>query len=147
MNNKAQTKGIFMVLIGGAIAITIFALLFIYMLRGAQESYPTVTFNETQYQAFNQTNQIINLTQEMNDQFTSVDSAGTNVGDIINVVTTGGYNTLRIIGAVPAVYSNMIFAVATVVGIPIAIVNLIGFIVLAAILGLFILLVFRVYVS
>lgn len=144
---KGQTKGVFMVLLGGVIAITVFALLFIYMLRGAQQSYPSVTFNESQYQSFNQTTQIVNLTQQMNDAFTGINGSGTNVGDIINVVTTGGYNTLKIMGSVPAIYSGMMYSASIIIGIPVSIVSLVSFVVIAALLGLFILLVFRVYVS
>lgn len=146
-DRKGQAKGVFTILLGGAIAITVFALLFIYMLRGAQQSYPTVTFNESQYQSFNQTNQIVNLTQQMNDAFTGINSSGTNVGDIINVVTTGGYNTLKILGAIPAVYSGMMYSAALIIGVPVPIVSLVSFVVIAALIGLFILLVFRVYVS
>ena len=146
MFTKAQSKGMFMVIVGGAIAVTIFSLLFIYAFRSAQESIPALTFNESKYQQFNQTNKIINLTTQMNNAFTG-NSSGNVVGDIITVTTTGGYNTIQILGAVPSVYSDMMYSAANILGIPREIVSLITFIVLLAVIALFILLVFRVYIQ
>jgi hypothetical protein len=146
MNRKAQTKGVLSILLGGLIGITIFSLLFIYILRGADASYPTIEYNESEAETFAQTQTVVNLTEEMNAQFTSLNSSGTNVGDIINVVTTGGYNTLRIFGATPAVYNSMIMSAAAKFGVPVVIANMAVMFIIAGLIGLFILLVFRVAV-
>lgn len=146
-NRRAQTKGVFMVLLGGAISVSIFALLIVYSFRGAQESYSNVAFNESQFQVFDETNQIVNLTDEMNSAFTRANSSGTNVGDIINVATTGGYNTIQIFGALPDVYGGMMYDIADFFKVDRSIVTLLTMIVIAAVIALFILLVFRVYVQ
>lgn len=146
IGKRGQTKGTFGILLGGLILISIFSILFFSLLTQSQQSYSSVTFNSTQYQAFDESNTVINLTADMNDQFTSLNSTGTNVGDIINVVTTGGYNTIRIIGATPAFYADILTSIAAVFGIPTTIVSLVITIIIGALLGLFILLVFRVAV-
>lgn len=144
---KAQARGTFMVLLGGAITITIFTILIIYAMRSGQESYSTLQFNDTQFSNFNKTEDVVTLTSQMNDAFTSLNGSSTGALDAVQATTTGGYNTLRILGSIPSVYAGMMYGAAAILGIPIIIVQLITFIIIGFIIALFILLVFRVYVA
>ena len=147
MNKKGQTqRGVLSVLLGGAILLAIVSILFSSLFSEAQTSYTNIQYNESQYAAFNTGSELNNITSEMNDQFTNLNSSGTNVGDVINVATTGGYNTIRLFGALPEVYRGIITSIATTFEIDQALVNLVVLIIIAALIGLFILLVFRVAV-
>jgi hypothetical protein len=151
MNRKAQSRGIFMVILGGAIVISMLGYGFLYLMGQAEQataqSLVPVTYNHTYYAALDQTTQLNTITSNMNNQFTQANGTGTNVGDIINVVTTGGYNTLKIVGAMPNTFTLYMNLVASQLGIPVGFVILATMIVIVALLSLFILLVFRVYVS
>lgn len=146
MNSKAQNKGLFMVLVGGLITITIFSLLYVYLLRGAQDSYGNIEYNESEFSALNQTNSIVNLTNQMNEEFTGLNQTSSG-GDIIAVTTTGGYNTIKIVGQTPGIYGSMFLSLSRILGVPLPIAQLLFYFVLLAVISLFILLVFRVYVQ
>jgi hypothetical protein len=147
-NTKAQATSSLLTLIGGVLLVCAFAIAFIYLLNGGQTNYG-VTYNETAYQGFNQSKQIINLTQSTQQQFIQYNSSGSNGGngvlDIITVVTSSGYNTLKIIGTVPGIYHDIINnALVTILGVPAEIADLIFYFVMAVVISVFILLVFRV---
>lgn len=148
MNSKGQVKGVFMVIVGGAVLVTILTILFLFAMQGAVQSVPTLTYNDTTLQALNNSAQLMNITSQMNNAFLGTGN-NTNTGDIISTITTGGYNTLRFLGAVPAIYFSMFTNVSNILGLGPAGAQLVGLaalVVILAVIGLFILLVFRVYI-
>ena len=142
-----STSGILSVLLGGLVAVTLITLLWTGMLNESQNSYPVLTYDEDAYGAFNQSSEIMDVTEDLNDQFTNLNSTGTGVGDIMSVTTTGGYNSIRLFASMPALYYNIINSAAQLFGIPSTVVDVVVVIIIGALIGLFILLVFRVVIT
>lgn len=132
--------------LGGALLVCAFAVAGIMYLQGGLNAY-NVPYNTTTYQAFNQSQQIINITEQTQEKFVQYNTTGTSTLDIITLVTTGGYNTLQVIGETPAIYSSFIQGTMAILGIPATFGQLAFYYVIAIIIVIFILLVFRVYIG
>jgi hypothetical protein len=145
--SKGQNKGSFMVILGGVMAVSIFTIIMMMLLGGAKQSAPNLVYDQSQYAGFDKTDEVVNITESMSNEFSNANASSTNAGDIITVTTTGGYNTLRFLRAIPGIYSSMLFGTSSILGVPAVIAQIIALIPIISILALFILLVFRVYVS
>ena len=144
--SKAQSASSLTVLFMAVIIVSIFSIGAIMYMDGGTTTYGT-TYDDTVFRSVELDSSINNLT--LSTQQTLVAQNGTGAisgGGIINTITTAGFQSFSLISNIPNMLLSMFAAVAIILGIPAPIIMLLFSAVVVMIIGIIILLVFRVRV-
>lgn len=144
MNNKAQTESGIVSILSGIVLLCALGIGATAWIGASADTY-SISFDETQYSFLNKTGEITNLTQELNTEFLAANNTGsTNVLDIINVATTAGFTSVKIIGKSSGIYYAIIVDGASILYIDYVYVLLAVLIIIVVLVSIFILLVMKV---
>lgn len=144
MNNKAQNEGSSIVaLLSGIIIFSALAISAMMFLQGGAETYG-VTYNDSEFKGFNKTSEITDITQDLNEKFIDTNTTGTSTLDIISLVTTAGFSSIKIIGSSSTIYYAVLVQGGDILLIDRTFVFLAALIIVIVLISIFILLVMKV---
>lgn len=101
-----------------------------------------VSVNESQYSFFQVAQNITNVTSQMTNQFINEDGSQNEDTDIISIMITNAYGTIKLFFKIPALFQSLISGAITGLGIPSGVSNIIAW---AAISIITIIILFAAY--
>lgn len=84
-----------------------------------------VSVNESQYSFFQVAQNITNVTSQMTNQFINEDGTQNEDIDIISIMITNAYGTIKLFFKIPALFQSLITGAITGLGIPSGVSNII----------------------
>lgn len=143
--SKGQVRGNLLLLLFGIAALTVLSVAGVMFIGGYATSTNT-TINTGNYTMYNQADELINITSTTTQQLQGLSNGSNSFGTNIEILTSGGYNSLRTIGAVVGLYASTISSTGELFGVPDVIANIIiGAVIGGILIVLFLLFLFRVY--
>lgn len=85
-----------------------------------------VSVNESQYSFFQVAQNITNVTSQMTNQFINEDGSQNEDTDIISIMITNAYGTIKLFFKIPALFQSLISGAITGLGIPSGVSNIIA---------------------
>lgn len=116
-NNKAQSQSTIGSLLVALIVVSGVSLLALSYIGGVGANYGQ-DLNESKYAIFEQSQEITNITSQMTDQFVNEEGTQNEDTDIISVMITGAYGTIKLFFELPQLWNNFIQAAMVSIGIP-----------------------------
>lgn len=118
MNTKAQvTQSTIASLLIGLVLVSGATMLMLSYIGGLGVNYG-VEVNDTEYTVFSQAQEINNITSQMTNQFVNEEGEQNEDTDIISIMITNAYGTIKLFFNLPQLYSNLIAAAFSSAGIP-----------------------------
>lgn len=134
INTKGQSEaGSLQLLVIALVVITSSAVLLTTYINGISENYG-VSVNDTQYTVFQQFDQVNETIGNFNQVFTNEDAEQSSVTDVISQMLQGGYNFIKLMFSVPAIFSGLITSMALALGLPAIVVSMINALIIVLIL-------------
>lgn len=135
------TGGIFMTVVGVTIVLVLMGLSFSQIMTEGSTNYGG-NYNESDLEPYNQASEIGNITQGMSDAFnTNSTTTGSSTINSFDTVFSIGLSLGRLAMAIPGVYSSMITAAGTSLGVPAIIITLVRYGLIIVVLGIFMMIV------
>jgi hypothetical protein len=118
MTRKGQVnQGTVGALMIGLILVAGASVLMLNYIGGVGINYG-VSVNDSKYSVFSQSQEITNLTSQMNNQFVNEEGEQNEDTDIISIMITNAYGTIKLFFNLPGLYSNLIAAALNSMGVP-----------------------------
>lgn len=118
MTKKAQaTQGTIASLMIALVLVAGASILMLNYIGGVGINYG-VSVNESEYSIFSQTQEITNLTNQMTNQFVNEEGQQNEDTDIISIMITNAYGTIKLFFNIPGLYFNLVSAALNSMGVP-----------------------------
>lgn len=139
-SRKGQSSGTLAVLMGGLVGVVVITIAWVSMMNSASQGYTNVVVDNNQYSSFSQKGNIVNLTNDLNNNFINTNGTGTTgSGGPIETVTASAYTGVRLFVALPGFYYSIFTNIGSQFNIPQEIIALVCVLVTVALIALFIL--------